>query len=133
MISRSNHPAGGLAFYGDTAVGCESGSALAFYGAKVLAFGRTNTRAFFAAQDRACTLQVEADAAYGIKQVLQAISEAVSLDLLRCIKRGDHEAGIALLKIIQDDMAEFCKTYADEANEADEEAAERRSICGRAL
>ena len=86
-----------------------------------------------AEQDRTDALTREATALYGIKEVLEAISEGWSNELISGIKRGDKDAGAWLLEIIGTDLEVFCKQYIDQAADDAEHEAELTAAAGMTL
>ena len=83
------------------------------------------------AQDQANALHAEALDAYGAKEVLEAIGEHMTADLLRLIRCGDKRAGVELLTILTADVEAFCANWVEATADDAEHQAELVAAAGR--
>ena len=83
------------------------------------------------AQDRTDALHNEALDAYGGDEVLQAIGEHMTADLLRLIRSGDKRVGDLLLAILTADVEAFCAEYIEQVADEAELEAELVAAAGR--
>ena len=83
------------------------------------------------AQDKVNALHAEALDAYGVKEVQQAIGEAMSDNLLRLIHSGDKRAGAELMTILDADRELFCANWVEAAGNEAEHQAELVAAAGR--
>ena len=83
------------------------------------------------AQDRINALHAEALDAYGVKEVQQAIGEAMNDNLLRLIRCGDKRAGAELMTILDADRELFCANWVKQTADDAEHQAELVAAAGR--
>ena len=85
------------------------------------------------AQDAENALHAEALAEYSIHEVLEAIIENSTEELMILIRMGDKRAGEVLAELIEIDLEEFCKNYIESAPELAEFQAKSTSYVGGIL
>lgn len=83
------------------------------------------------AQDQINALHAAALDAYGVKEVLEAIGEHMTADLLRLIRSGDKRAGVALLEALAADVEAFCANWVEAVGDEVEHQAELVAAAGR--
>ena len=85
------------------------------------------------AQDRINALHAEALDDYGVKEIQEAIGEAMNDNLLRLIRCGDKSAGAELMEILAADREIFCANWVKAEGDHRDHERELTAAAGRVL